>query len=348
MRNKPLSAPKNIIFAITSRCNLRCKHCLANDGSQDEMDIDAARKMIREFALAKVFDVAIFGGEPLLHPGIFEILDEFSRHLIGLSINTNAICITDEFADRLSNYRIGPYVVSLDGSCSQVHDALRGNGAFDKGVAGIRKLVARKKSVLMSATVTRLNYKDLGPMVRLGWELGVRQVRFNHLNYVNNAECFEDELFIGSNEMKEIFADILEIEASYGEFVTGTFLDVAKAVREVDEGDTPVPSGELLVESCGAGVVKCGIRPDGEMIPCEVLWNSPCGNVLKRLLVDVWRNSGELDQFRTELRLTRDELGECMDCKYRNICYQGHRCSPYADAQGELVSKKYYCLLGRR
>ena len=185
-------------------------------------------------------------------------------------------------------------------------------------------------------------------MIKLGQKLGVRQVRFNHLNYINNAECFEHELYIGSDEMQEVFSDILEIEASYGDFVTGTFLDVAKAIRKIDEGCVPEASECLVVKSCGAGVFKCGIRPDGELIPCEVLWNSSCGNMFKEPLVDIWRNSSELNQLRAELRLTRSELGECMDCKYRAICYQGHRCSPYADSQGELLSKKYYCLLGRK
>lgn len=319
---------------------------MADDGTQDEISLEAAKKLISEFAAAKVFNVGIFGGEPLYHPAIFDILDEFSRYPIGLSINTNAVCITEDVADRLMKYRIAPYVVSLDGSCSQVHDALRGNGAFDRAIAGIRRLIERNKSVLMSATVTRFNYKDLAPMVKLGKELGVGQVRFNHLTYVNNAECFEHELFIGSEEMQEIFTEILEIEKLYGDFVTGTFLGVAKAIRAIDEGNAPEASECLMVDSCGAGVVKCGIRPDGEIIPCEVLWNSSCGNVFNTPLVDVWRNSEELKHLRTPLQLTRNELGECIDCKYRSICYQGHRCSPYSDSRGKLLAKKYYCLIG--
>lgn len=55
---------------ITSRCNLRCRHCynshyFSNQGS-DDTDLGQARGIINELAVGGVRSVQLLGGEPLM------------------------------------------------------------------------------------------------------------------------------------------------------------------------------------------------------------------------------------------------------------------------------------------
>ena len=60
---KILTAPLNLCFAITGRCNLKCKHCSAKDTwKKDDLSQKKLFDVIDQIGSAKVFDVAIFGG----------------------------------------------------------------------------------------------------------------------------------------------------------------------------------------------------------------------------------------------------------------------------------------------
>jgi hypothetical protein len=50
-----------------------------------------------------------------------------------------------------------------------------------------------------------------------------------------------------------------------------------------------------------------------------------------------------LDEFRSSFTLTGKEVGECMTCSYRYICYTGHRCSPYF-IPGGIGNRKLFCI----
>ncbi|KKR67774.1 MAG: Radical SAM domain protein, partial [Microgenomates group bacterium GW2011_GWA2_40_6] len=124
---KTLSAPINIVFGITSQCNLNCKHCLAADSrNYKDLTTDEIKKIIREMGKLKVFGVNIFGGEPLIRPDFFTILEELSKERIKPFLNTNATLITKDIAKRLARYPALKCLIGLDGSRAEVHDALRG------------------------------------------------------------------------------------------------------------------------------------------------------------------------------------------------------------------------------
>ncbi len=343
----PLSAPINLTFAVTSSCNLRCKHCLTKDHRQDfpDFSFDEIKKIIKEIADLKIFSIAVFGGEPFVRPDILEILSEISRYPIGLSINTNGTLIDEPMARELARYRAG-YTVSLDGSTPAVVEKIRGKGVFEKTLKAITLLRQYEKPILISTTVMGSNFRDLSAIARLGKELGVNGVRFNHLFYINNAECFMNELAISADQAFEVLSELQEIQKEYGDFISGSFLQVSENIRDIKNGKKPEvfePSSSLEVKPCGAAKSKCAIKPNGEVVPCELLWNTPAGNLRERSLADIWRNAKVMREFRETFYLTEQEIGECMRCEYRFICYTGHRCNPY-HYPGGLNSRELFCL----
>ena len=156
---KTLSAPLSICLAITNKCNLSCKHCLAAS-SQKNQDLTTEElfSIIRQIKELKIFDVSIFGGEPLLREDFFEVLEAFSVSKIVVGLNTNGTLITKDTARRLSGSSIRGYTVSLDGSKESVQDPFRGEGSFKKNIEGIRNLADIGANITISTIITKYNF----------------------------------------------------------------------------------------------------------------------------------------------------------------------------------------------
>jgi len=342
-----LSAPINLTLAVTSLCNLRCKHCLTYDkcDSGDDFTIEELKRVIKDIARMKIFSVAVFGGEPFVRLDIIEILREIAKYPINISINTNGTLIEETMARELALFRAA-FTVSLDGSNASVVGKIRGKGVFEKTIKAIELLRKLNKKILISTTVMGFNYRDLPEIARLGKEMGVSGVRFNHLFYINNAECFIDSLAISANQAMETVSTLERMNEQYGGFVSGSFLQVTQMIKEIKDGKKPEvfeQTHHIEVKPCGAAKTKCAIKPNGEVVPCELLWNTPAGNIRDKSLREIWRESPVMNQFRENFYLSEKEIGNCMSCEYRFICYTGHRCNPYY-YPGGIASKNLFCL----
>jgi radical SAM protein with 4Fe4S-binding SPASM domain len=293
----------------------------------------------------KIFSIAVFGGEPFVRSDIIEIIGEIAKYPINISINTNGTLIDEAMAKELARFRAA-FTVSLDGSNSSIVEKIRGKGVFEKTIKAIELLKKLNKQILISTTVMGLNYRDLPEIARLGKEMGVNGVRFNHLFYINNAECFIDSLAISADQALEAVSTLEQMNEKYGGFISGSFLQVTQMIKEIKEGKKPEvfePSLKLEVKPCGAAKTKCAIKPNGDVVPCELLWNTPAGNIRDKSLREIWKESQVMNQFRETFFLTKKEIGSCMDCEYRFICYTGHRCNPYY-YPGGITSKNLFCL----
>ncbi|MCF8079084.1 MAG: radical SAM protein [Desulfobacterales bacterium] len=316
-----------------------------HDDNHDDFTLEEIKRIVKEVARLKIFSVAVFGGEPFIRSDIFDILNEISSYPINLTINTNGTLIDEKIAEKLAPYRAG-FTISLDGSRPSVVEKIRGKGVFEKTLRAIELLTKLKKPVLISTTVMGFNYLDIPAIAELGKELGVNGVRFNHLFYINNAECYMDSLAISANQAVDIVSMLEDLEGRYGGFISGSFLQAMQFIKEIKEGRKPEvfePSERLAITPCGAGKTKCAIKPNGEVIPCELLWNTPAGNLRENSLAEIWRESPVMNQFRETFYLTEKEIGNCIRCEYRFICYTGHRCNPYY-GPGGIVNKRLFCM----
>jgi len=339
---KTLSAPLNICLGITNQCNLNCRHCLASN-TRNSRDLTTAGllNIIGQMRELKVLSAAIFGGEPLMRKDFFTILEELSRSKINISLNTNGTLISGEIAGRLSQYPVKSYVVSLDGSCPEVHDPFRGKESFKKTIEGIQNLIDRKSNVLISTIVTRFNHKDIENIALLGKKLGAGKVRFNDVAYIGNAACYHESLVMTPVEKFELLDRVRGLKSRFNDFVTGSVIQSCDIMDEIK--CKPKESFPLRIHSCGAATTKCAIRPDGHVVPCEILWDESAGDLAKQSLRDIWRDSPVMKAFRETMVIEEDEVPECKGCDYLRACYKGHRCQPYYYPGVKFEHKELYC-----
>lgn len=119
--------PYKLNFALTYRCNSRCKICgIWKKTKKNEL----TTKEIRKFAEKNSFSwISLTGGEPFLRDDMFEVISAFRKKLYILSITTNGLDPekTRSVISRISKLGIHRVmaVVSLDGP-REVHNSIRG------------------------------------------------------------------------------------------------------------------------------------------------------------------------------------------------------------------------------
>ncbi len=96
---------RKLAFGYSTRCNIRCEHCVATEAIPDgrKMDHDKAKEIIAEMARADVGGISFSAGEPFLYINeIAELIKLCSQVGIYTRIVTNSFWAkTAEFSDSL-------------------------------------------------------------------------------------------------------------------------------------------------------------------------------------------------------------------------------------------------------
>jgi sulfatase maturation enzyme AslB (radical SAM superfamily) len=141
-------------------CNLVCTHCINASGPRDPwlkpLDATTARLAISDADALGVKEIYFTGGEPFLHPEMLSLLEE-ALAVAPTTVLTNGTAITEAIADDLGVLaRHSPYSfdvrVSLDDVDRAANDRIRGEGAWARAIAAIRRLHARGILPIVTAT----------------------------------------------------------------------------------------------------------------------------------------------------------------------------------------------------
>lgn len=168
----------NLFLHITTRCNLRCRHCYINPDQhgKNDLTIDEIHSCLKIFSRKNRFANVIFlGGEPTIHPELPEAV-RLAREMgfRSITIDTNG-SLFHGFLDRITPEEVDFLSFSLDGPTPEMNDPIRGKGVFQTCILAIEK--ARNKGFATSLiyTVSRANIEGLPEMLPILQELCVER-----------------------------------------------------------------------------------------------------------------------------------------------------------------------------
>ncbi|WP_462328134.1 radical SAM protein [Desulfobaculum sp.] len=202
-QRKELGFPRIITVFATERCNMRCPMCLVWK-SREQFGADG--ETITAESMRPVLDEAepwgtgfyFTGGEPLMNREVPDIIAMASQRRLLTGLTTNGLLLKKR-AQELLDAGLTFLSVSIDAR-EPVHDANRGlEGAFAHAVAGIeamQDIAVLRRSVFpiikLNATFFPESLGDLEYLVALAGRLGVAEITFQHLSFVDDV-CREPQ-----------------------------------------------------------------------------------------------------------------------------------------------------------
>ena len=100
--SEDLGAPLYVAWQITNECNLACLHCIEESGPgkafRDELDREQVFDVLDQLMDLDVPYLSFSGGEPMLHPLFFEMVECVCSKGGQLKVETNGHYLNPEHA----------------------------------------------------------------------------------------------------------------------------------------------------------------------------------------------------------------------------------------------------------
>ncbi|MDH3977162.1 MAG: GTP 3',8-cyclase MoaA [Gammaproteobacteria bacterium] len=167
-----LSRPlRDLRISVMDRCNFRCPYCMPQDkyhehfkflDSAERLSFDEILRITRLFAGMGVQKIRITGGEPLLRPGLTDLIGDLSRidGIDDIALTTNGILL-GQHAAALRAAGLNRVTVSLDSLDDDVfHQMSGGRGSKDRVLEGIAEAAQAGLEPIKVNTVVKRGMND--------------------------------------------------------------------------------------------------------------------------------------------------------------------------------------------
>lgn len=315
---------KSAHFQLTVRCNLNCSFCGQSRGmagaAADEITPEEWLKYAKELREINSSDnsvpaITLWGGEPMLYEDFSPLARELFSCGHKLDIVTNATRL-EKNADTL-NECFEHIFVSLDGMKDQ-HDAIRGEGVFDKVKENLKLIQNRRGKLIFLCTISDTNVDNASELPFQMAELGADAVVLQQLMYLNEDEISEYRTY----SIEHFNCDYPELagwkrnnDSSYREKLNIT-------ARKIKEYNYPIPVTftphaywfDQNAKHCSCQEKRIHIRHDGNVGFCTDYFGFSAGNVKEKSLKEI------LSSPRAQLfhqAVNENKLPICDHCPWR-------------------------------
>lgn len=282
----------SVYFEVTTRYNLKCIHCYNSSGEYiQDLSLSCFSKVINE--LTDIQQISISGGEPLMHPNIFEMLDYATQKNIQVLLLTNGTLLDDCIVSKILNKNI-KIQISLDGATERSHDRVRGDGSFEMLIAGVELLRKYKVNFIINSVVTEHNYCEVDEMKAFANQIGAENIRFSPLQIKGRA--------LSHSYLRPTFEQSVDQHNIY----------------EYKDTDCPIFANKQGIS------ITPKIRADGSVFICQVFENDEdiLGNVYREQINEIIR-SNKIHSVYELYNNRKHGLKQCTHCFWQSVCGRG-------------------------
>ncbi len=319
---------------VTRTCNLKCIHCYTDSEAKaygGELTTAEGKALIDDLAEFNIPALLLSGGEPLVRPDLFELIDYARAKGLRVTLSTNGTLITEERARALKKAGCVYVGISLDG-IGPTNDCFRGReGAFEDAMRGFRNCLKADQRVGLRLTLTRHNYNELHNIFDFIEKEGIQRACFYHLVYSGRGKGISDE-DLSHAETRHALDVILERAEDFHK--RGIEKDILTVDNHVDgvylymklreKNETRAEEVLKLLKWNGGGRYSSGvgfadIDFKGNVHPDQFWMHYSFGNVRERKFSEIWMDTS--DPVMAGLKDRRSVIkGRCSKCKWFDAC----------------------------
>ena len=276
--------PVQLVFFVTSKCNLHCEHCFYLpylNKAKNELTLDEIEKISK--SMSDLLWVALTGGEPLLRKDLDQVVEIFYRRnrTRKFTITTNGILkdasieLLERVLKKIPKAQLMVYF-SIDG-LPETHDKIRRvQNGFDKTVTTLQaaKELKQKYPNLFVSTITTCtahNQYEMAPLAnKILDEIKPDNMVVNLVRGELEDPSLKNLDISNYHQFINIQQDAIRSgRLGYFKFF-GKKLLLAKEARQ-KEIITDVFVNNRFVTPCYAGQLSAVLYETGEVAPCEIL-----------------------------------------------------------------------------
>ncbi|MDP2729500.1 MAG: radical SAM protein [Dehalococcoidales bacterium] len=314
-----MTGPIYVDWAITSKCNLNCQHCVGME--EGELSHDEVIKVTNDIIGLSPRWVILEGGEPLLRKDLPQVGRLFKEAGIDVFVITNGNAFNQKNLRELASF--SPKVLfSVDGTDAAVYEYTKRGAKFELAKKWAEQCAALGIFYGLTTVLSRLNLKQIREFIQLTESLGGKRIIFLPLKPFGENEISQSyyhQLALTPEEHKEVVKQIYTCGSTLDIFYDEPFLWnlSAKDGFPLSSADSGITIPE--VEGCAASY-SLYIQTDGSVRPCMF---SPkeftFGNAVQEPLEDIWgrmRQSALLTSWADQ----EERKGVCGECQRFESC----------------------------
>jgi len=326
--SEKLAAPSWVVLQLLEQCNLRCAICYewGDAGTYHSkkklamLDLDIVLRTVEECLPSKpVFE--FFGGEPLLYPGIWDVIRSIRKGGCDLAFSTNGTLL-EENAERLVEAAPTQLWISLDGPPA-VNDAQRGPDVFRRATAGIKAIHRERRldgglfpRLGITYVVTAASYPYIEEFFLESIDLAMLSsvsIELQRYATAEQARAFSLELQTEFEVRSPACAqgyvrDPSEFSGMDFELIERQVIAVRKACAEegiefysqpgtLDAGNIRnffTANWHAMTDRrsrCGVPWLYAEISARGDVTTCHTFYDLAIGNIYEQSLLDIWKGA---------------------------------------------------------
>jgi len=246
---------------------------------------------IKDFCL--VYDrlpyLYITGGDPILHPDFWKLLELLKEEQIPFTIMGNPFHLSLDVCKRMKECGCVRYQLSIDG-LRETHDWFRKPGSFDETLGKIKVINDSGLRSIVMTTVSGANIDEVPGIIDAVVEAGANVYAF--ARYCPTSE--EKDVGITPERYRELLEACDRKFTGYEAAGCKTYFnrkDHLWTLYEYEKGTFKIPDNVadgIIYGGCNCGNCHMTILPNGDIYACRRVQNSKVSNIFEDRLADVW------------------------------------------------------------
>ncbi len=321
---------RDLRISVMDRCNFRCPYCMPEDKyhkdfqflkSSERLSFEEILRLAQVFAGMGVRKLRITGGEPLLRPGLADLVGDLSRieGIEDVALTTNGVLLA-QHAAALKAAGLSRVTVSLDSLDPAVFLAMSGGrGNIERVLEGISEAISAGLTPVKINTVVIRGVNDHSVLDLVehfrGTGVIVRFIEYMDVGTINHWRRSDT---VPSRELLRLIGErwpLSPVDRSYDGEVASRY--------HFDDGQGELGFVSSVTEPFCGSCTRVRLSSDGQLFTClfaakgtdlkALLRSGASDDALRELVAAVWQ--GRADRY-SELRASLRPGAEKVEMYY--------------------------------